>query len=31
MNKLMTRAAETALAAGVAGGVLLLGSSVAGA
>jgi hypothetical protein len=31
MKKLMTRAAETALAAGVAGGVLLIGASVAGA
>ena len=31
MKKIMTRAAETALAAGVAGGVLLLGSSAAGA
>jgi hypothetical protein len=31
MKKMMTRAAETALAAGVAGGVLLIGASVAGA
>jgi hypothetical protein len=31
MKKIMTRAAETALAAGVAGGVLLVGASVAGA
>jgi LPXTG-motif cell wall-anchored protein len=31
MNKIMTRAAETALAAGVAGGVLLLGSAAASA